>query len=81
MLEAANIHQSMSPRANPYRNAWTESFMGTLKNEMLQESTFASEADARTEIFDFTSILLQSPPQTLLLQLPTPGPIQGQKLT
>ena len=30
MLEAANILQSMSARANPYHNAWTESFMGTL---------------------------------------------------
>ena len=27
--------------------------MGTLKNEMLQGGTFASEADARFEIFDF----------------------------
>ena len=53
MLEAANILQSMSARANPYHNAWTESFMGTLKNEMLQGGTFASEADARIEIFDF----------------------------
>ena len=69
----------MSARANPYQNAWTESFMGTLKNEILQGSTFASEADARIEIFDFTLILLQSLPQTLLPQLPTPGPIQGQK--
>ena len=55
--------------------------MGTLKNEMLEGGTFASEADARIEIFDFTSILLQSPPQTSLSQLPNPGPIQGQKLT
>ena len=34
----------MSARANPYRNAWTESFMGILKNEMLQGGAFASEA-------------------------------------
>jgi transposase InsO family protein len=27
--------------------------MGTLKNEMLQGGTFATEADARIEIFDF----------------------------
>lgn len=53
MLEAAGILQSMSARANPYHNAWTESFMGTLKNEMLQGGSFASEADARIEIFDF----------------------------
>ena len=53
MLEAADILQSMSARANPYHNAWTESFMGTLKNEMLQGGSFATEADARLEIFDF----------------------------
>ena len=53
ILEAANIIQSMSARANPYHNAWTESFMGTLKNEMLQGGSFVNEADARIEIFDF----------------------------
>ena len=47
MMEVANILLSMSARANPYHNAWTESFMGTLKNEMLHGGTFASEADAR----------------------------------
>ena len=30
MLTTAGIRQSMSARANPYHNAWTESFMGTL---------------------------------------------------
>jgi transposase InsO family protein len=53
ILQSAGILQSMSARANPYHNAWTESFMGTLKNEMLQGGTFATEADARIEIFDF----------------------------
>ena len=53
LLEKAEIQQSMSARANPYHNAWTESFMGTLKNEMLQGGSFAIEADAHIEIFDF----------------------------
>ena len=53
MLAAAEIRQSMSARANPYHNAWTESFMGNLKNEMLQGGSFADGADARIEIFDF----------------------------
>ena len=53
MLDSAEILQSMSARANPYHNAWTESFMGTLKNEMLQGGSFASDADAKIEIFDF----------------------------
>ena len=34
LLKNANMLQSMSARANPYDNAWTESFIGTLKNEM-----------------------------------------------
>ena len=53
ILQKADILQSMSARANPYHNAWTESFMGTLKNEMLQGGSFTTEADARLEIFDF----------------------------
>ena len=47
------MRQSMSARANPYHNAWTESFMGTLKTEMLQGGSFIDEADARTEIFAY----------------------------
>ncbi len=53
LLDRAGAVQSMSARANPYHNAWTESFMGTLKGEMLQGGCFADERDARTEIFDF----------------------------
>ena len=43
----------MSARANPYDNAWTESFISTLKNEMLQDGSFDSENDARTELFEY----------------------------
>jgi putative transposase len=53
LLSRAGAVQSMSARANPYHNAWTESFMGTLKGEMLQGGCFADEHDARTEIFSF----------------------------
>ena len=53
ILEQAGMRQSMSARANPYHNAWTESFMGTLKSEMLQDGCFLNEADARAEIFDY----------------------------
>ena len=54
LLRAAGIRQSMSARANPYHNAWTESFMGTLKTEMLQDGTFIAHADAHVEIFAFS---------------------------
>jgi putative transposase len=52
-LARAGMRQSMSARANPYDNAWTESFIGTLKGEMLQNGCFENASDARTEIFDY----------------------------
>lgn len=53
ILNRAGMQQSMSARANPYHNAWTESFIGTLKSEMLQGGNFIDSNDARTEIFDY----------------------------
>ena len=53
ILRLAGMRQSMSARANPYHNAWTESFMGTLKAEMLQNGSFINATDARVEIFAF----------------------------
>jgi transposase InsO family protein len=53
VLKKAGLRQSMSARANPYHNAWTESFIGTLKHEMLQGGCFESAADARTELFEY----------------------------
>ena len=52
-LAGAGMRQSMSARANPYDNAWTESFIGTLKGEMLQGGCFEDATDARLEIFDY----------------------------
>jgi putative transposase len=53
LLARSGMRQSMSARANPYHNAWTESFMGTLKTEMLQDGSFIDSSDARTEIFEY----------------------------
>lgn len=53
LLRSAGITQSMSRRANPYDNAWTESFMGTLKSEMLQDCRFLDERDARIQLFSY----------------------------
>ena len=52
-LENAGFSQSMSARSNPYDNAWTESFFGTLKREMLQRGSFENFHDAHTEIFEY----------------------------
>ena len=53
LLVHAGALQSMSARAYPYHNAWSESFIATLKSEMLQGGSFHHLSDARTEIFDF----------------------------
>lgn len=53
VLARAGLRQSMSARANPYDNAWTESFMGTLKREMLQGGRFEDLTDARLELFEY----------------------------
>ena len=52
-LAKVGLRQSMSARANPYENAWTESFIGTLKHEMLQGGCFDNASDARIEIFEY----------------------------
>jgi hypothetical protein len=39
--------------ANPYDNAWSESFIGTLKREMLQDGCFEDAVDVRLELFDY----------------------------
>jgi transposase InsO family protein len=44
---------SRSARANPYHNATTESFFGTLKREKLLGGCFHNAADAKTVIFEF----------------------------
>lgn len=53
VLTRAGMRQSMSGRANPYDNAWMESFMGTLKREMLQGGRFEDLTDARLELFEY----------------------------
>lgn len=53
LLRKAGITQSMSRRANPYDNAWTESFMGTLKAEMVKQTAFSNAHDARAGLFSY----------------------------
>ena len=53
LLKKAGMLQSMSARANPYDNAWTESMIGTLKAEMVREGVFENEEEARMELFAY----------------------------
>jgi transposase InsO family protein len=76
-LARAGMRQSMSARANPYDNAWTESFIGTLKGEMLQNGCFENAADAAakssTTSKATTTITANTPPSTTKL-LPNSKP-------
>ena len=53
LLASHRITQSMSRRANPYDNAWSESFIGTLKKELLKEQSLANETQARNHLFEY----------------------------
>ena len=53
LLSDQKIRQSMSGRANPYDNAWTESVIGTIKAEVLQGGKFANYEDAKNELFEY----------------------------
>jgi putative transposase len=52
-LAEAGIAQSMSSRGNPYHNAWTESCIGTLKTELVQNAIFEDHADAQRALFSY----------------------------
>jgi len=71
----------MSSRANPYDNAWTESFMGTLKSEMLQGGRFIDEADARTEIFSYIEAYYNTHRKHSSLGYKTPVQFESEILT
>ena len=45
--------QSMSARANPYDNAWSESVIGTIKRELVRRGSFESIEHARKKLFTY----------------------------
>jgi transposase InsO family protein len=77
-LAQAGLRQSMSARANPYDNAWTESFIGTLKLEMLQDGCFENAGDARTEIFDYIEGYYNTHRKHSALGYKTPSQFEAQ---
>ena len=77
-LANAGMRQSMSARANPYDNAWTESFIGTLKSEMLQDGCFEDAVDARTEIFDYIESYYNHHRKHSALDYLTPSQFEAQ---
>lgn len=81
MLARNGLRQSMSARANPYDNAWTESFIGTLKREMLGGGTFIDEGDARTELFDYIESYYNNQRKHSALGYLTPNQFEAKILT
>ncbi len=77
-LAQAGVLQSMSARANPYHNAWTESFIGTLKAEMLQNGCFIDEADARKELFSYIESYYNTHRRHSSLKYKTPAQFETQ---
>jgi transposase InsO family protein len=77
-LAEAGLRQSMSARANPYDNAWTESFIGTLKLEMLQDGCFEDAGDARTEIFEYIEGYYNTHRKHSALGYKTPSQFEAQ---
>ena len=80
LLASAGLRQSMSSRANPYDNAWTESFMGTLKREMLQGGCFEDLADARTELFEYIESYYNNQRKHSAIGYLTPNQFETQQL-
>jgi transposase InsO family protein len=81
LLARNQMRQSMSARANPYDNAWTESFIGTLKREMLRGGTFIDRADAYAEIFDYIESYYNTQRKHSSLDYVTPNQFEAAKLT
>ena len=77
-LAQAGALQSMSARANPYHNAWTESFIGTLKAEMLQGGCFLDGNDARTELFAYIESYYNTHRRHSSLDYKTPDQFEAQ---
>lgn len=78
LLAKAQMTQSMSARANPYHNAWTESFIGTLKKEMGLNGLLKNDAQARTEFFDYIEIYYNNQRRHSSLNYLTPARFENQ---
>lgn len=56
MLKKQGMVQSMSRRGNCYDNAVAESFFSSLKNELVNHSSFKTREEARTAVFEYIEV-------------------------
>ena len=80
-MRRAGMRQSMSARANPYDNAWTESFIGTLKAEMLRGGRFETEEEVRTELFAYIESYYNTQRKHSSIGYLTPAEFEAQTLS
>ena len=52
-LQTHNLEASMSRRGNCHDNAVAESFFQLLKRERIRRKTYATRAEARSDVFDY----------------------------
>ena len=75
-LGSYRMWPSMSRPANPYDNAFCESFIRTLKREEIYAHKYQDIADLRAHIEPFIEQVLQSPATALGARLPNPGGVR-----
>lgn len=56
LLSENEIERSMSRSGNCYDNAATESFFGTLKSELVNETRYATHDEARRSLFEWIEV-------------------------
>ena len=71
----------MSARATPQDNAWTESFIGTLKAELVDEHTFETLAEAHRKIFQYMEAYYNTQRKHSSLKYQTPLQFELKTLT
>lgn len=81
LLKSSGITQSMSGKANPYDNAWTESFMGTLKLEEVQDQIYEDEDTARKSLFQYIDGYYNTRRKHSSIDYMTPIQFENQTLT
>lgn len=81
LLEENAMQQSMSAIANPYDNAWTESFMSTLKTEMLGDGIFEDIDDARATLFEYIEAYYNTKRKHSAIGYKTPMQVENLILT
>lgn len=56
LLQAHGVQRSMSRKGDCFDNSCSESFFGTLKQELIYQRSYATRAQAQSEIFEYLEV-------------------------